>query len=126
MHYIYIFGSSCPLTEFCQVQNSLYVQVLHSPILEAVLHGTPAAGDSQTLRHGTRNGIMELSQTAPSMAGRPSRWSSVHILVLVKVACSSSCHVEKCDDLERNLKMSLNIIDIFMSNRNRHISEMDP
>jgi len=28
LHYIYIFGDSCPLTEFCQLQNSLYVQVL--------------------------------------------------------------------------------------------------
>ena len=25
VHYIYIFGGSCPLTEFCQVQHSLYV-----------------------------------------------------------------------------------------------------
>jgi len=30
--YIYIFGGSCHLTEFCQVQNSLRVQVLHSPM----------------------------------------------------------------------------------------------
>ena len=30
-HYIYIFGGFCPLTEFCPVQNSLYVQVLGSP-----------------------------------------------------------------------------------------------
>jgi len=29
VHYIYVFGGgSCPLTEFCQVQNSLWVQVL--------------------------------------------------------------------------------------------------
>jgi len=47
------------------VQNSLYVQVLRSPILAALLHGTPAAGVSQTLRHGTRNGITELSLRAP-------------------------------------------------------------
>jgi len=53
-----------PLTEFCQVQNSRYVQVLRSSILEASLHGTRAAGVSQTLRHGTRNGITELSQRA--------------------------------------------------------------
>ena len=34
VHYIglYIFGGSCPITEFCQVQNSLCVQVLDSPI----------------------------------------------------------------------------------------------
>jgi len=60
LHYIYIPGGSCPLTEFCSVQNSLYVQVLRSLILPALLHGTPAAGVSQTLRRGTRNGITEL------------------------------------------------------------------
>jgi len=26
LHYIYIFGVYCPLTEFCQVQNSLCIQ----------------------------------------------------------------------------------------------------
>ena len=62
---LYIFRGSCPLTEFCQVQNSLYVQVLRSSILEALLHFTPAAGVSQTLRCGTRNRITELSHSAP-------------------------------------------------------------
>ena len=69
VHYIYTFGGYCHLMEFCQVQNSLYVQVLRSPILEA-LHGTPAAGVSQTLWRGTRNGITELSQRVPSIFGR--------------------------------------------------------
>jgi len=32
VHYIYIFGGSCPVTEFWQVQNALCVQVLCSPI----------------------------------------------------------------------------------------------
>jgi len=36
---MYIFGGSCRLTSFCQVQYSLCVQVLHSPILAALLHG---------------------------------------------------------------------------------------
>jgi len=40
VHYIFIFGGSCPVTEFCQVQNSLFVQLLLSPILTALLHGT--------------------------------------------------------------------------------------
>jgi len=41
VNYLYIFGGSCPVTEFCQVQNSLCVlQVLHCPILAALLHGT--------------------------------------------------------------------------------------
>jgi len=42
VHYIYIFGISCPMTEFCQVQNSLCVQVLRCPILAALLHDTRA------------------------------------------------------------------------------------
>jgi len=55
VHYICIFGG------FRLSQNSLYVQVLCSPILAALLHNTWAAGISQTLRRGTRNGIMQLS-----------------------------------------------------------------
>jgi len=47
-----ISGGSCPLTEFCQVQSSLCVQVLRSPILAALLHGTRTVGISQTLRRG--------------------------------------------------------------------------
>jgi len=66
---IYIFGGSCPLTEFSQLQNSLCVQVFRS-ISAALLHGTRAVGVSQSLRRGTRNGITELSQTAPPVFGR--------------------------------------------------------
>ena len=69
VHYICIFGGSCPLMEFCTVQNSLYVKVLRSLILAVLLHSTPAAGVSQTLWHGTRNGIMELLQRAPPIFG---------------------------------------------------------
>ena len=94
LHYLYIhFGLLLPLTEFCLVQNSLYVQVLRSPILAALLHGTPAAGVSQTLRRGTRNGIMELSQRRYLYsAGRPSRWASAHILVS-KLLALQKCHL---------------------------------
>ena len=59
-----------PLTEFCPVENSLYVHVLRSPILAALLHGTPAAGVSQTLRRRSRNGITELSRRAAPIFGR--------------------------------------------------------
>ena len=61
------------MTEFCPAQNSLYVHVLRSPILAALLHGSPAAGISQTLRRGTRNGIMELPQRAPPIFG----WAAI-------------------------------------------------
>jgi len=69
VHYIYIFRGSCPQMEFCPGQNSLCIQVLHSPMLAALLHGTPAAAVSQTLWRGARNGITELSQRAPPVFG---------------------------------------------------------
>jgi len=51
IQYIYTREGSCPLTEFWQVQNSLCVQILHSPILAALLcGGTRAVGVNQTLR----------------------------------------------------------------------------
>ena len=75
VHYIYIFGGSCHLMEFCHVQNSLCVKVLRFPILAPLLHGTPAAGVSQSLRRGTRNGITELSQKAPPIFG----WTAIMV-----------------------------------------------
>jgi len=64
VHYMYIFGGFCPLTEFCQVQNSLCVQVLCS-------HCTALEQRALTkLRRGTRNGIMELLQRVPPILGR--------------------------------------------------------
>ena len=83
LRYIYIFGGSCPLTEFCPVQNSPYVQVLLSPILAALLHGSRAVGLSQTLRRGTRNRIMELSQTAPSVFG----WAAITLGIGPHCSC---------------------------------------
>jgi len=38
------FRGSCPLTEFCHVQNSLCIQVLRWHILAALFHGTPSVG----------------------------------------------------------------------------------
>ena len=45
-------------------------QILRSPILAALLHGTRAAGVRQNLRRATKNGIAELSQRAPPIFGR--------------------------------------------------------
>ena len=47
---VYIFGGSYPVTELCQVQTSLCVQLLRSPILAALLHGIGVVGVSQILR----------------------------------------------------------------------------
>ena len=75
VHHIHIFGGSCPLTAFCQVQNSPCVQVLRYPacILAALLHGTRAVGVSRTLRrdifarqggHPVRHWAVELSSSS--------------------------------------------------------------
>jgi len=77
VHYIYIFAGSCPLTQFCHVQNSLCIQILRSPILAALLYGTGAAGISQNLRHATRNEITELSHKAPPVFGRVATTLSI-------------------------------------------------
>jgi len=45
--YIVHFGGSGPLAQFLHVQNLLCVRVLRSPILAALLHGTPAAGSAK-------------------------------------------------------------------------------
>ena len=77
----YIFGGSCPLTEFRHVQNSLCIQVMCSPIFATLLHSTPAAGSSKLC--GMVQG-MELRNFRRDLysAGRPSRWASDHILVV--------------------------------------------
>jgi len=64
------FPGSCPLREFCQVQNSLCAQVLRSSILAALLHSTQALGVSQTLWRCTRNGIKELLWRVPPIFSR--------------------------------------------------------
>jgi len=58
---------------------------LRSPILAALVHGTPAAGISQTLRRDTRNGIRNFRRRRHLhvySARGPSRWASAHIVVV--------------------------------------------
>ena len=82
VHYIYNFGDFCPLTEFYQVQTSLCVQVLRSPILAALLHGTPAAWSAKlcNMVQGMELRNFRRGRHLYS-AERPSRWASAHILV---------------------------------------------
>jgi len=82
LHYIYNFGGSCPDGISPRTKFTLRPSLTFSYILAALMHGTPAAGVSQTLRRGTRNGIIELSQMSGRhlySAGRPSRWASAHM-----------------------------------------------
>jgi len=69
VHYIYIFGGSCPVTEFYHVKNSLSVQVSRCPILAALLHSTRVMGVCQTNFAALSRG----RHLHP--AGQPSRWA---------------------------------------------------
>jgi len=77
-----------PLTEFCQVQNSVCIQVLHYPILAALLHGTRAVGISQFMawykewNYGTFAPRHFQQRAPPIFPRRPPRWAHAHILVL--------------------------------------------
>ena len=61
-------GALAPWRNFARCKIHFTSQVLRSPILAALLHGTPTAGFSQT-RLATRNGITELWQRAPPIFG---------------------------------------------------------
>jgi len=75
--YIYILGGSCPLTEFCQVQNSLCGQVSRSPVLTALLHYCTALEHFvawyKEWNHGTFAPHHFEQRAPPTFRGRPSR-----------------------------------------------------
>jgi len=78
VHYIYIFGAVAPNgivpAEKFTLRPSLAFSYTGSVTArQQELHSTSAAGVSQTLRRGTRNGITELSQRAPPIFG----WAAV-------------------------------------------------
>ena len=79
VYYIYIFGGSCPLTDF-QVQNSLYIHLAFSYI------GSVTAQHSSSGASAIVCGVvqgMELQNFRRwrhlYSAWRPSRWASAHI-----------------------------------------------
>jgi len=90
LHYIYIFGGCCPVTEFCQVQNSVCIlQVLCSPI------GSITAWHSNS---GREPNFAALSTGRHLYsAGRPSRWALAHILVLSFFLSSPNLSLRRLD-----------------------------
>jgi len=68
VHYIHFLGL---LSEFCQVQNSLCIQDLHSPSLAVLLHGSWAVGVSQTLRRSAE-GATDICQGSHYIVHRPT------------------------------------------------------
>jgi len=87
-------GGSCSLTEFRHVQNSLCVQRSKSCVLlGSVTARHASSGISQTLQHGTRNGITELSQRAPPIFGSAAITLGIgpHSTVRSKARLQQSC-----------------------------------
>ena len=82
--YIYISGGCYPITKFCDVQDSVCVlQVLRSPV------GIVTARHSSSGRE--RNFAALSTWGHLYSAGRPSRWASAHILVMVAL-CNRADH----------------------------------
>jgi len=73
--YTVLFRWLLPCYGIFQVQNSLCVQGLRSPILAALQHGTRVVGVRQTAALSRGRHLYS--------AGRPSRWALAHILVHV-------------------------------------------
>ena len=71
VYYVYTFGSSCPITAYFQVQNSLCAQLLRSPTLAALLNTASSSGRQPNF--AALNSARHLYS-----AGRPSRWALVH------------------------------------------------
>ena len=78
LHYIYIFGVSCPLTEFCPLQNSLYVQVLRSLILAPLQLTAWHSSSGRQPNFAALNRGRQLYSAA-----RPSGWALAHISSLI-------------------------------------------
>jgi len=75
LHYIYIFGGYRPVTEFCQVQNSVCIlQVLRSPIFSITAWHSSSRRKPNFAALSTGRHLYS--------AGRPLRWALAHILVL--------------------------------------------
>jgi len=90
VYYVFSFGGSCSVSEFCQVQNSLCVQVLHSRILAVSLHGTPAVGVSQPLRRW-EEGTTYIWKSAITLGiGLHSGWSR-----FLRAICCFCCNSVK-------------------------------
>ena len=76
LHNIYIFGVSCPMTEFRHVQNSLSSKSCLLLYWQPLRHGTPAAGSDKVYGVVQGMGLRNFRRGRHLYsAGRPSRWA---------------------------------------------------
>jgi len=79
--YVYIFGGCCAVTEFCQVQNSLCVLHLRSPIGSVIARQSNSGREPNFVALSAGRNLYS--------AGRPSSWALARILVMA--ALRSRC-----------------------------------
>jgi len=77
VHCVYILGGSLPLVEFCNLQFAYSLR----PSLAFCYIGSVTARQSSSGRHRVRQTAAFDRGRHLYSAGRPSRWSSAHILV---------------------------------------------
>jgi len=87
LHYIYTFGSSCPVMEFCQGQNARYVPSLVFSYIGSITAWHSSNGRQPNFATLNRRRHLYL-------AGRPSRWALAHILVIIVsiTGCCCCCY----------------------------------
>ena len=108
---LYIFGCSCPLTELCQEQNSLYVQVLIAfSYIGSVTARHSSSGRQRNFaawckewNYGTfaRRGVTDIRLGGHHVGHRPTLYFFFkNIVMLCVVLCFSAYVVNKVHDNE--------------------------
>ena len=81
---VYTIGGLCPVTKFCQLQNSLCAQVLLSINWHVTAwHSSMASAKVCDVVQGMKLRNFRRGRHLYS-AGRPSRWASAHIIVIIR------------------------------------------
>jgi len=94
---VYISGGFCPLTEFCHVQTSLCVQVLHSLVISLTALDQWSSGKLCGVVY--RKGITEFSQRVSRIFG----WAAITLGV---VPHSSFYSAPQCSHCKRSISCS--------------------
>ena len=110
------FPGLLPVMEFSHVKNSLCVQLLRSPILAALLHGTRAVGVSESLWRRTRNRITELSQRPPPILG----WATITLGIGPHSSYQQHCVQRKSAGISFTQRPILR----FFAPQGRHVAPM--
>ena len=115
VHCIYIFGGSWPVTEFCPVQNSLYVQVLRSSILYWHRYCTALQQRASAKLCGMVQG-MELRNFRRQR--HRDGWAAVTLGIGSHSSKNLVCIAREC----RRLESSVNVISCLLSDDGRMLS----